>query len=104
LKTLGYKVTKAPGGPEAWEIFEARPDMFDLVITDQIMPDLTGIALAQKITRARPDLPIVLFTGYSRPISADRAKRCGIHGYIMKPITRHEVADTIRRVLDERGR
>lgn len=103
LKTLGYKVTKAPGGPEAWEIFEAQPDAFDLVITDQIMPDLPGIALAQKIARTRPGLPIILFTGYSRPISADRAKRCGIRGYIMKPITRHEVADTIRLVLDGRG-
>jgi PAS domain S-box-containing protein len=102
LKTLGYKVTKAQGGPEAWEIFEARPGMFDLVITDQIMPDLTGVALAQKIRRVKPDLPVILFTGYSRPIGEDRAKKCGIRGYIMKPITRHEVADTVRRVLDER--
>ncbi len=104
LKTLGYTVTKAPGGPEAWGIFEARPDIFDLVITDQVMPDLTGIALAEKITRVKPDLPILLSTGYSRPIAADRAKRCGIRGYIMKPITRHEVADTVRRVLDQRDK
>jgi PAS domain S-box-containing protein len=103
LTTLGYKVTVAFSGFEAWELFRAGPDQFDLVITDQTMPDITGIALAEKMLKTRKDLPVVLCTGYSEAVSAETAKEAGIKDFLMKPLTKREMAQAIRRVLDQTG-
>ena len=103
LQRLGYKVTTAGGGTEAWDIFRKTPDAFDLVIVDQIMPDLTGMGLAERILTVKPNLPIILFTGYSEAVSPEEAKAAGISEFVMKPIARREAAETIRRVLDTRG-
>jgi len=85
---------------EALEIFLKEPGRFDLVITDQIMPDLTGMDLVARMLGARKDLPIILFTGYSEMVSAEKAKSAGVKEFIMKPIVKKEIAETIRRVLD----
>ena len=100
LQSLGYQVTVAQHGSEAWNLFLADPWGFDLVITDQTMPDVTGVTLAQKMLRVRKDTPIVLCTGYSEMVSAEKAKDVGICEFVMKPMVKKELAETIRRVLD----
>lgn len=104
FKGLGYEVTTAPGGPDAWKLFEAHPDKYDLVITDQVMPHLTGMGLARKILRLRQGTPVILFTGYSETVAPEDAKAAGIREFVMKPITKEEAAQTIRRVLDSKDR
>jgi signal transduction histidine kinase/ActR/RegA family two-component response regulator len=102
LERLGYRVTTAQGGVEAWSILQKDMAAFDLVITDQTMPDLTGIDLARKILEAREGLPIILFTGYSETVTPERAKSAGISEFVLKPFAKREVAETVRRVLDAR--
>ena len=103
LKGLGYMVTTATGGIKAWEIFRKHPGRFRLVITDQVMPGLTGIGLAGKVFKAAPDVPVILITGYSETVSAEQAKTAGVSAFLMKPLTRKEVAETVRRVIDAKG-
>ena len=100
LAGLGYKVTTAHDGYEALEMFFEDPSRFDLVITDETMPAITGISLAKKMLETRDDLPVILFTGYSETISPERAKAAGIREFVMKPVTKRELAETIRRVFD----
>jgi nitrogen-specific signal transduction histidine kinase len=102
LGDLGYHVTVAANGSEAWNLFLEDPSRFDLVITDQIMPDVTGVALAQKMLGVRKEMPIILCTGYSEMVSAEKAKELGICAFVMKPMVKKELAETIRRVLDGR--
>ncbi len=104
LKRLGYRVTTADGGPEGWRTFEADPHGFDLVITDHVMPDITGMRLAEKMLAVRKDLPIILFTGYSETVSPEKARAAGISGFLMKPVVKRELAETVRQVLDSRNR
>ncbi len=103
LRRLGYTVTSAGSGAEAWQLFQKEPSGFDLVITDQVMPDLTGIRLARKMLKTRRDLPVILFTGYSEATAAEAARAAGIREFVMKPIDKQEAAKTIRRVLDGKG-
>ncbi len=100
LRQLGYRVTTAQGGPRALEIFLKDPHGFDLLITDQTMPDLTGVDLAKKVSEVRKDVPVILFTGYSDAVSPETAHDAGISEFVMKPAAKREVAQTIRRVLD----
>ncbi len=102
LGNLGYDVTCAPAGTDALDIFKGSPHGFDLVITDQVMPALTGTGLAEEVLKVRRDIPVILFTGYSETASSEQARAAGIKDFIMKPVTRREVAYTVRRVLDER--
>jgi len=100
LRRVGYRVTTARSGPEGWKKFEQDPYRFDLVITDHIMPEITGMKLSEKMLGLRPDLPIVLSTGYSESISAEEAKSAGITEFLMKPIEGGKLAEVVRRVLD----
>jgi signal transduction histidine kinase/ActR/RegA family two-component response regulator len=102
LESLGYHVTAAKHPTDAWKLFLEDPSQFDLVITDQTMPDTTGVVLAQKMLRVRKEMPIILCTGYSEMVSADKAKEVGIHEFVMKPMAKKELAETIRRALDGR--
>ncbi len=104
LKRLGYQVTVSQSSPDALALFEQDPDAFDLVITDQTMPWLTGKELAQKLIALRPKLPVILCTGYSQVISEEEARALGIRGYLMKPIIMRSLAETIRKALDPEGR
>ncbi len=99
LRRLGYQVTTAETGPEALNIFLADPRYFDLVITDETMPDITGTALTQKMLQLRADIPVILFTGHSETVSAERAKQAGVRAFLMKPVARAEMAEVIRRIL-----
>jgi CheY-like chemotaxis protein len=102
LQRLGYAVTTAPGGSEGWRLFELDPDGFDLVITDHVMPDMTGMRLAERILEVREDFPIILFTGYSETVSSEKARAAGISAFVMKPVAKRELAETVRRVLDKK--
>ena len=102
LERLGYRVTVQMSSTEALNIFQNQPDAFDLVITDQTMPAMTGFDLARRMLQIRPDLPIILCTGYSNQISEDKVKYYGIKGFVMKPLARKDIAALIRKVLDER--
>jgi PAS domain S-box-containing protein len=99
LERLGYHVTARTSSIETLEAFRAAPDKFDLVITDMTMPNMTGVHLTQKLIEIRPDIPVIICTGFSEKINEHKAKAMGIHGYVMKPVVRSELAKKIREVL-----
>jgi PAS domain S-box-containing protein len=99
LKGLGYRVVPITHGREALDLFKANPEGFDLIITDQTMPHLTGVELAREMIGIRSDIPIILATGFSQRVDADSARAAGIRAFVMKPLTRSEIAHTIREVL-----
>jgi PAS domain S-box-containing protein len=100
LKTMGYDVTVCTGSLEALEMFRNGSDRFDLVITDMTMPKLTGLALSRKLLEIRPDLPIIICTGYSEQVNDETVKEAGIRGFVMKPALINEFSKIIRCVLD----
>ena len=102
LERLGYKVEIRLNPVEALELFRANPDQFDLVITDMTMPKMTGDMLVKEILKIRPDMPIILSTGFNEKIDEEKAKQIGIRQYIEKPLNRRILAKVVRDVLDER--
>jgi DNA-binding NtrC family response regulator len=102
LERLGYKVTTVTESEEALKLFSGKPSEFDLVITDQTMPGMTGEELGKEFMRIRPDIPVILCTGYSDMISSEKATAMGFRGFVMKPFTLRESAELVRRVLDEK--
>jgi PAS domain S-box-containing protein len=101
LEDLGYQVTATTSSTEALAAFRTDPSRFDLVITDQTMPDITGVELAKEILALRPELPIIMCTGFSDLVDAGIAQAVGIKAFAIKPLTKRETAKTIRQVLDE---
>jgi len=99
LERLGYTVSAATGPLEALALFRDRPGDFDLVITDQTMPGMTGEVLAMEMLGVRPDIPIILSTGYSEAVREESIRAAGIRGFIMKPFSTGEIAEKIRGVL-----
>ena len=100
LTDLGYEVVGKTRSIDAFDLFRSRPDHFDLVITDMTMPTMTGIDLARAMLRIRPGIPIILCTGFSEIISEEKAKDMGICRFIMKPISRKDLAKAVRELLD----
>jgi len=100
LKNLGYHAESFTNPIQAQEIFSRQPDHYDLVITDMTMPQMTGTQLSKNLLKIRKEIPIILCTGFSERISDDRAKMIGIKALEMKPLQMHELAATIRKVLD----
>ncbi len=103
LSRLGYTVTTRVSSIEAWELFRHDPHRFDLVITDQTMPHLTGIELSREISRLRPDMPIILPPRFNTLITPDKARQLGISEFVMKPLIPHDLEMIVRQVLDRRG-
>jgi len=101
LTSLGYTVQARTSSLEALELFKAMPDKFNLVITDMTMPQMTGDALARKLMKIRPDVPVILCTGFSEKMTNEKAETVGIKAFLQKPLLKAEMAHTIRRVLDE---
>jgi CheY-like chemotaxis protein len=101
LTRLGYEVTCQGSSTAALALVEQDPLRFDLVITDQTMPDMTGIELAKRILNVRSDMPVILCTGFSHLVDADIARAAGIQGFAVKPLTKREIAMIVRKVLDE---
>ena len=100
LGLLGYQVQVCNTGTQAMDLFTKAPHAFDLVITDMIMPGMTGDEVAGKMLAVRPDLPVILATGYSEQMTEAGAKAMGIKAYALKPLVMEELARLIRRVLD----
>jgi len=101
LELLGYKAVTRTSSVEAFELFQHDPNRFDLVITDMTMPNMTGEKLARKILAIRPDIPVILCTGYSEQINEPRAKELGIRAFVMKPLVMRDLSNKIRDVLDK---
>ncbi len=102
LQSLGYEVTTTTYGFEAIELIKADPDKFDIVITDMTMPQMTGDELASKLIKVKPNIPIILCTGFSEQITEEKAKRIGIRAFLLKPVVKRDMAETIRKVLDDK--
>jgi two-component system cell cycle sensor histidine kinase/response regulator CckA len=100
LSSLGYDVVTRTSSIEALEYFKARPNNFDLIITDMTMPKMTGDILASELMKVKPNIPIILCTGFSARIDDKKAMAMGIRAFVSKPILKHEIAQTIRKVLD----
>jgi PAS domain S-box-containing protein len=100
LERLGYRVSGQGNSREALELFRLKPDQFDLIITDQTMPQMSGLDLSREFLNIRPDIPIVLCSGFSEMIDPEVIKGAGIKEFLMKPILLGEIAATIRRALE----
>jgi PAS domain S-box-containing protein len=101
LESLGYDVVIRISSEEALELFNSRPDRFDLVVTDMTMPGLTGDRLARMMMQIRPDIPVILCTGFSTSITEEKALESGIRAFINKPVLKRQIGETIRKVLDD---
>ncbi len=101
LERLGYEVNVKADSSEALALFRKNPAAFDLVITDQIMPKLSGIRLSEEMLLLRPDIPIILCTGYSETVDAAQAKAAGVKAFLMKPFSIQEIAETIDRAINK---
>ncbi len=100
LERLGYEVTTKTSSTDTLELFRTRPDHFDLIISDMTMPNMMGDRLAKEMLKIRPDIPIILCTGYSDRVDDEKTKSIGARAYVMKPVVKSELAKTIRKVLD----
>lgn len=104
LERLGYRVTSRTDSTEALKVFAETPDAFDLVITDMTMPNMTGDQLSRKIIKIRPDIPIIINTGYSNLIDAEKAEKIGIKGFLTKPVVKRTLATAVRQAIAQRKR
>jgi CheY-like chemotaxis protein len=102
LERLGYQVTMSTSSAEALSLFEEHPGRFDILVTDQTMPGMTGFDLARKALHLRPDIPVILCTGYSNLVNEQAAQQAGIRGFIMKPLTKKGLAELLATVKNER--
>jgi PAS domain S-box-containing protein len=100
LERLGYKVVGVGSSLDAWESFRADPEAFDLVITDQTMPGLTGGDLAQRMLQLRADMPVILCTGFSHVMTEDKARALGLADFLNKPVSSQDLGLAVRRALD----
>jgi len=102
LQAMGYRVTGCTNSLEALQIFSAKPETFDLVITDMTMPNLTGDQLSLKLMEIRPEIPIILLTGFSETISRNQALSIGIKEFLMKPVDMQSLTTAARKALKKR--
>ncbi|MBI4774027.1 MAG: response regulator [Deltaproteobacteria bacterium] len=100
LEGLGYRATTFTSSTAALEYFKAHANDFDLVITDYTMPKMTGLSLSQELLRIRPELPIIITTGFSRNLTEEKARSVGIKRVLMKPLGRSMLAKAVRHVLE----
>ncbi|MBI9075240.1 MAG: PAS domain S-box protein [Desulfatibacillum sp.] len=101
LERLGYTVTACFHSPEAVELFKANPKAFDLVISDMTMPHMTGDQVTEALLSIRPDIPVIICTGFSEKMDGEKAEAKGIKAFLMKPVIKAELAGAIRKALDE---
>ena len=100
LEGLGYQVTKQTESKEALKVFQNTPRDFDLILTDMNMPHMSGLDLGLQIHSIRPDIPIILCSGFSEIIDGPKTKDMGIQEYLMKPVQRGKLAVAVREALD----
>jgi PAS domain S-box-containing protein len=100
LRKLGYRVVGCNRSVEALRLFKEQPENFDLVITDMTMPEMTGDVLAQELLKIRPDLPVIICTGFSEKMTPETAAAVGVKGFLMKPVVMADMATMVRKILD----
>ncbi len=100
LESLGYTVTLETDPSKALQLFRAAPDSYDLVLTDMTMPRMNGAALTQNILSIRPEIPVILCTGFSELVNEAKARALGVKAFAMKPMARKSIAKLVRTVLD----
>ena len=101
LERLGYQITFRTSSPDALAVFKANSGNFDLVISDRGMPLMTGEQLARELILIKPGIPIIICTGFSDENDVKRAKAMGVKGFLMKPVAIGDLAEMVRKVLDE---
>jgi PAS domain S-box-containing protein len=101
LEQLGYRIRTSTSSVEALSLFRTAPHEFDLIITDYTMPQMTGVDLATEILLIRPDMPIILCTGFSEKVNEAVTRKTGIKELVMKPFSMRSIAKVIRRALDD---
>ncbi|MGD0657553.1 MAG: response regulator [Syntrophorhabdales bacterium] len=99
LKELGYEVVGVADPEKALQLLEESPDGFDLLIVDQVMPNVTGTELAKKALLIRPDVNVLLVTGHEGAVSKEEAREAGVKEVLAKPLTRAELEAAIKRAL-----
>ncbi len=104
MQSLGYEVTGTSSSTEALELFRQNPDRFDVVFTDQTMPQMTGLKLAAAVKAVRPDIPVVLATGHSDLVTPATLREAGVDHLVFKPYDTHEVGLALRTVLKKRDK
>ncbi|MCB0296069.1 MAG: response regulator, partial [Calditrichaeota bacterium] len=104
LSQLGYQVTAETRSTAALATFSADPRQFDLLITDHTMPDMTGIELAQKVLAIRPELPVILVSGFSEIGTQEQARQLGVRDFLTKPVPTRDLVQAIRRIFDKTPR
>jgi CheY-like chemotaxis protein len=102
LERIGYGVTAQTDSRAALELLRDDPGRFDVVITDQTMPGLTGTALAGELLTLRPELPVIICTGNGDRRHEEEARRVGVKAFVRKPYSERTLADVVRRVLDNK--
>ena len=100
LERLGYQVKSTTRPQDALEWFKTDPDQFDVVITDMTMPRMTGDRLAAEVLKIRPDMPVIICTGYSERMSPKKSEALGVRKYIEKPIGTRNLAAALREVFE----
>jgi len=101
LSRLGYDVTVRTDSEEALNTFKSNSDSFDLVISDMTMPHMTGDQISEKILSIKSDIPIIICTGFSERINREQAEIIGVQGFLLKPVVKSDMAQMVRKVLDE---
>ena len=104
LERFGYRVVAKTNSREVIEDLRSQPDKFDMVITDQTMPGIAGIELTKEILQIRPDMPVIICTGFAEASMKQRAQDAGARELLVKPLIAREIAEAVRRVLDEKHR
>ena len=99
LERLGYEVVTETDSQNAFQIFKEEPSRFDLVITDYFMPKLSGTELAKKLRCVRPDIPLILITGYGHIISRQQAHKVGFREYLLKPMATRDLGRAVNDAL-----
>jgi CheY-like chemotaxis protein len=99
LNKLGYRATALTSSAHALTVYEQSPRSFDAIITDLTMPEITGVDLAQRLLKLRPELPVILSTGFMRSLEIDRARGLGVKFFIEKPFTIQSLAVQLRDAL-----
>ena len=102
LERLGYVIEAHNDSVEALAAFQAAPERYDVVVTDQTMPKMTGVHLSEEVLKIRPGCPVILCSGFSENINEEQAKALGIADYVKKPFMVRDLAQTIRKVLASR--
>jgi CheY-like chemotaxis protein len=100
LEQLGYKVTATSSCVNALDLFRTDPNQFDLVMTDMIMPNMTGDKLARMIMEIRVGMPVILYSGYCQNITEEKIKEMGVRKFIMKPLNMKDLSEAISTVLE----